>query len=230
MSNRNARSMKAVVFDFDFTLADSSGPVVECVNYGLRGLGLPEASSDAIVRTVGLHLTETLVVLAGEEQRANAPRFLELFTERADEVMAENTHVFPGVSGAVDSLRGLGYRLGIVSTKYRYRIEEILERAGLLGHFDNIIGGEDVERHKPAPDSLLLALDRLSVGRDEVVYVGDSITDARTAQAADVGFVAVLSGTTQAHEFDAFPKLAVLPGVDQEFLQYVIERNQHGNP
>jgi phosphoglycolate phosphatase len=222
--------MKAVIFDFDFTLADSSEPVVECVNYGLRGLGLAEASGKAIKRTIGLHLSDTLVALAGEEQRHNAPRFLELFGERADDVMAENTRIFPGVSEALENLKGQGYRLSIVSTKYRYRIEEILERNRLLRHFDNIVGGEDVKNHKPAPDSLLMALDRLKVSRDEVVYVGDSITDAKTAQAADVGFLAVLSGTTLAHEFDPFPKLTILPGVGQELVQYIVERNSNGNP
>ncbi|MCH7800648.1 MAG: HAD-IA family hydrolase [Chloroflexi bacterium] len=230
MSDHNISPVKAVVFDFDFTLADSSGPVVECVNYGLRGLGLAEASGDAIKRTIGLHLSDTLVALAGEEQRPNAHRFLELFGERADDVMAENTRIFPGVSEALETLKGCGYRLGIVSTKYRYRIEQILSKAGLLSQFDVIVGGEDVERHKPAPDSLLMALERLRVDHQEVVYVGDSITDARTAQATDVGFVAVLSGTTLAHEFEAFPKLTVLPGVDQGLVQYIVERKSNGNP
>jgi phosphoglycolate phosphatase len=222
--------VKAVVFDFDFTLADSSAPVTECVNYGLRGLGLPEASGDAISRTIGLHLSETLVVLAGEEQRPNADKFLALFGERADQIMSENTIIFPEVPGVLEGLKSQELSLGIVSTKYRYRIEDILGREGLLSHFDHIVGGEDVERHKPEPESLLLALDRLSVDRQEVVYVGDSITDAKTAKAADVGFVAVLTGTTFPHEFNDFPNLGILPAVDQEFLQNIVERNRNGNP
>ena len=219
-----------MVFDFDFTLADSSGPVVECVNFGLRGLGLPEAPAEAIKRTIGLHLSDTLVALTNEAQRPDAEEFQTLFTERADQVMSLNTSIFPGVAQALKDLKNDGHQLGIVSTKFRYRIEEILERYGLLSCFDNIVGGEDVERHKPAPDSLLLSLDRLNVERQEVVYVGDSVTDARTAQAANVAFVAVLSGTTLAHEFDAFPKLAVLPAVEQEFLRDIVERNHNGNP
>jgi phosphoglycolate phosphatase len=120
--------------------------------------------------------------------------------------------------------------LGIVSTKYRYRIEDILGRHGLLEYFDNIVGGEDVKRHKPAPDSLLLSLENLKVNRQEAMYVGDSITDAMTAQAANVDFVAVLSGATQSGEFDAYPNSTILAGVDQDFLQYIVERNPDGNP
>ena len=104
MSDHDIGSVKAIIFDFDFTLADSSVPIVECVNFGLQGLGLPEASGDAIERTIGLHLSETLVVLAGEEQRPNADKFLALFGERADQIMADNTVIFPEVPEALDEL------------------------------------------------------------------------------------------------------------------------------
>ncbi|MCD5400731.1 MAG: hypothetical protein BZY67_00930 [SAR202 cluster bacterium Io17-Chloro-G1] len=228
MSDHDSASLKTIIFDFDFTLADSSIPIVGCVNYGLRGLGLPEASSDAIRRTIGLHLSEALVVLAGEEQQPNAGKFLALFGERADQIMADNTVIFREVPEALNDLKNRGYTMGIVSTKYRYRIEDILDRAGLLRYFDNIVGGEDVDRHKPAPDSLLLAMENLSVNRQEVIYVGDSITDAKTAEAADVEFVAVTSGTTSPKEFDAFPNMAVLAGVDHEFVRYIVERNPDG--
>ena len=228
MSDHDNVSLKTIIFDFDFTLADSSIPIVECVNYGLRGLGLPEASSDEIGRTIGLHLSEALVVLAGEEQQPNADKFLALFGDRADQIMADNTVIFPKVPEALDDLKNRGYTMGIVSTKYRYRIEDILGRAGLLRYFDNIVGGEDVDRHKPAPDSLLLAMENLSVSRQEVIYVGDSITDAKTAEAAEVEFVAVLSGTTSPKEFDAFPNMTVLAGVDQEFVRCIVERNPNG--
>ena len=228
MSDHDSVSLKTIIFDFDFTLADSSIPIVECVNYGLRGLGLPEASSDEIRRTIGLHLSEALVVLAGEEQQPNADKFLALFGDRADQIMADNTVIFREVPEALNDLKNRGYTMGIVSTKYRYRIEDILDRAGLLRYFDNIVGGEDVDRHKPAPDSLLLAMENLSVSRQEVIYVGDSITDAKTAEAAEVEFVAVLSGTTTPKEFDAFPNMTVLAGVDQELVRCIVERNSNG--
>ena len=228
MSDHDSVSLKTIIFDFDFTLADSSIPIVECVNYGLRGLGLPEASSDEIRRTIGLHLSEALVVLAGEGQQPNADKFLALFGERADQIMADNTVIFQEVPEALNNLKNRGYTMGIVSTKYRYRIEDILGRAGLLRYFDNIVGGEDVDRHKPAPDSLLLAMENLNVSRQEVIYVGDSITDAKTAEAAEVEFVAVLSGTTTPKEFDAFPNMTVLAGVDQELVRSIVESNPNG--
>ena len=148
---------KAVLFDFDFTLADSSVGIIACINYGLTKLGLPEAPDDKIMKTIGLYIPEALVALAGEEYRPKGQEFFGYFTAKADEVMADGTDIYPAAGRVIPNLAGLGYRVGIVSTKYRYRIESMMEDAGLLGHLDVIIGGEDVTRHKPAPDGLLMA-------------------------------------------------------------------------
>ena len=79
-----------VVFDFDYTLADSSDGIIESINYALSGLGLPVVDGDAIRRTIGLSLGETLVALAGEDERARAQEFTRLVVEWADEVMADS--------------------------------------------------------------------------------------------------------------------------------------------
>ena len=205
--------VKAVLFDFDFTLADSSVGIITCINYGLTQLGLPEASDERIMKTIGLYIPEALVALVGEEYRPKGQEFFGYFTEKADEVMADGTEIFPAASQVIPALAGLGNRVGIVSTKFRYRIEAMMEDAGLLGHLDVIIGGEDVTRHKPAPDGLLMAAERLDLDVEDCVYVGDSHVDAGAAQSAGMSFVAVLSGTTSAETFGQYPNLVVLPGV-----------------
>ena len=194
-------SIQAILFDFDYTLADSSQGVIDCIGCALRELGLPSVSDDAACRTIGLSLADTLVALAGPQPEEVSRRFARLFVERADQVMAEKTVLFSSVPETVQRLRGQGLELGIVSTKYRRRIEGILQREGLLDHFAVIVGGEDVSRHKPNPESLLLALNRLGVPPGEALYVGDSVTDARAAGRAGMPFVAVLSGTTPEEAF-----------------------------
>ena len=207
--------ISTVLFDFDFTLADSSTPVVECVNFALRGLGLPEAPTDAVMRTIGLHLSETLVVLAGVEHRPRAKEFLDLFEKRADIVMVQGTTVYDDVPDVVDGLTSLGMKLGIVSTKYRRRIEAILDRDGLLSSFDTIIGGDDAERHKPYPDPIYAALASL---------------ESDVAQAAGILFVAVLSGTTELHEFDGYPQMASLPALTRTDFIEALGRISNGSP
>jgi phosphoglycolate phosphatase len=209
----NGRAWRAILFDFDYTLADSSAGAVDCMRYALAELGLPDVEPEACARTMGLSLPATLVALAGEEHAHLAPEFMRLFMERADLVMVPRTVILAEAPPTLEHLGRMGYRRAIVSTKYRFRIEATLQRDGLTGLVEAIVGGEDVAAHKPAPDSLLLALERLGVGADEALYVGDSLVDAQAAQAAEVAFVAVTSGHTPAEVFAPYAPLAVLGGV-----------------
>ena len=206
---------RAVFFDFDFTLADSSSGVVVCMNHALARLGLPPAPEDAIRRTIGLDLITVLGVLAGEEWKPRGEEFLGHFTRKADEVMVASTVFLPGAARVLGTLHGAGYRLGVVSTKYRRRVEEALERDGLLGFVDVVVGSDDVPRPKPAPDGLLRAAGALGVATDDCVFVGDSEVDARAAHDAGTGFVAVLTGTTPAEKFAGYTPRAVFAGVGE---------------
>jgi len=206
----NMAGYEAVIFDFDFTLADSFRGIVECANHALQTMGLPPAAPDVIRKTVGYSLPESLVRLTGEEQSGRGGEYTRLFVERADEVMADCTVVYNYVPETVEHLRGKRLRLGIVSTKYRYRIVEVLGREGLLEPFEVIIGGEDVSEFKPDPESLNLALERLSIPPEAVLYVGDSVVDAEAAMRAGVPFAAVLSGSTPRDAFSEYKARMIL--------------------
>ena len=206
---------EVIVFDFDYTLADSSKPVIECVSYALSGVGLPAASDDDIRRTIGLSLPESLARLTGPQDQGAVDRFCELFVRRADEVMVGDTVLLEPTRAAVGELKRLGFQLAIVSSKYRFRIEAILEREVLLDSFDTIVGGEDVDEMKPDPSGLQEAVERLKSTAAGALYVGDSQTDAETAMRAGVPFVAVLSGVTPKEQLRRYPHIAVLQDVSE---------------
>lgn len=202
--------VQSIIFDFDYTLADSSEGVIECANYALRRLGLPTATDDAIRRTIGMSLSRTLTALAGAEHSALGDEFQRLFIERADEVMHDATVVYDFVPALTAALREPGLTLGIVSSKGRWRIQRILQREGLEDRFTVIIGGEDVDALKPDPTGLLRAVARLDTPKKRCLYVGDSTTDAETARRAGVRFAAVLSGVTPREAFAEYAPVAVL--------------------
>ena len=208
-------AVQAIIFDFDYTLADSSRGVIACFNFALGRLGLPSADDATIRRTIGLTLPDALVMLGGKEYTRYTDAFTQLFVERADEIMADNTQLFEVVPETVETLRNLDIRLGIFSLKYRYRIETVLKRERLLGAFEVIIGAEDVSEYKPNPQGLLVAMERLGCVRQDFLYVGDSVTDAKTAQRADTDFIAVLSGVTPRAAFDNYDIYAVLEDVSE---------------
>ena len=199
-----------VIFDFDYTLADSSRGVLECINHAFKGMDLPKVAAEDAQRTIGLSLPNILVTLAGMEQEGRAGEFARLFVEKANEVMTDQTSVFEEVPEVIRRLKDEGVTLGIVSTKFRRRIEEILGREDLLEPFDVIVGGEDVSRHKPDPEGLLAAIERLGGSPSGSLYVGDSVTDAETARRAGVPFAAVLNGVTPREAFKDYPAYRIL--------------------
>lgn len=207
---RDGAATLSVIFDFDYTLADSSVGIIECANYALRRLGLPTAGDDAIRHTIGMSLTSTLPALAGDEHAELGEEFMWLFIERADEVMHDSTVVYEFVPSLVDTLLQQGIALGIVSSKGRWRIEKILQREGMDGRFGIIVGGEDVETLKPDPSGLLRAVDAMSTPKKHCLYVGDTVTDAETARRAGVPFAAVLSGVTQRGAFAEYEPVMIL--------------------
>jgi phosphoglycolate phosphatase len=199
-----------VPFDFDYTLADSSQGVVKSALYALSHLGLPPVSEDVIKSTIGLPLEETFRILSGGNNPGNTDKFIRYFVEEADKVVLDNTHLYKSVRGVVRDLKTISVSFGIVSTKFRYRIEEVLRRDGFLGDFDIIVGSEDVTRKKPDPEGLKRAITELDAKEEEVIYVGDSVTDAETARNAGVAFTAVLTGVTPQTDFAEYAPIAIV--------------------
>ena len=127
-----SREYSSVIFDFDYTLADSSIGIIECANYALLRLGLPAASDDAIRRTIGMSLTATLPALAGDEHAELGEEFMRLFIERADEVMHDSTVVYEFVPSLVDALDQQWYCAGnrIVQGQVAHREDIAARRDG----------------------------------------------------------------------------------------------------
>lgn len=201
--------VKAVIFDFDYTLGDSTDGIVQCVNYALGRLGLKIKSVTEIRKTIGLSLKDTYRTLTLRQSEEEAVRFSDYFKEKADFVMVENTVLFQGVKKFLQALRQDGYQIGIVTTKFRFRIVQILEKFDAVDLVDLIVGGEDVKCEKPSPEGLLWAIDRFGLAKDEVLYVGDSLVDAKTAKNAQVNFAGVLTGTTTAEDFRNYPSVFI---------------------
>jgi phosphoglycolate phosphatase len=193
-------TVRAVLFDFDFTLGDSADAIVHCSRAAFVDMGLEPAPPASIRRTIGLTLQESFrVLIGGAEARpcdpeAAAEEYTRRYVAHADRVMTAMTSVYAPAPGVLAAMRERGVSTAIVSTKYRYRIELILAHAGLAGAVDVIVGGEDVTRHKPDPEGLQRALAGLGVDGAQAVYVGDHPVDGLAAARAGVRFVRVLTG------------------------------------
>ncbi len=200
----------AVLFDFDYTLADSSRGIVTCFSNVLNNNNFSGFTEETIKRTIGKTLQESFSILTGvtDGERLEALRIE--YGRQADVHMTVNTFLFPEVERVLTELKNQGVMIGIISTKYRFRIMEFLDKYFPAGFFDIVIGGEDITYHKPHPEGLLKAMEMLEVTTENTLYVGDSLVDAETAYRAGVDFIGVTSGMTMAAEFDAFPYVRVI--------------------
>ena len=205
----------AFLFDFDYTLADSSKGAFECINYALQQMGESTRSYELCSKTIGLSLPETYRFLTNKVDTEQAKQFYHLFVEKADEVMAPNTELYVGVKELIHRLIGSGILLGILSTKFRYRICQILDRYDLTDQFSVIIGGEDVKNPKPHPEGIFAFLSEVSMSPEEVILVGDSLVDAEVARRSGIDFLAVLTGTTSADDFSGYSPVAIVNSVTE---------------
>ena len=180
-----------------------------------RRHGYTSPTDDDIKRTIGKTLEESFSLLTGVTDVACLAEFRRQYVKEADVYMTSNTVLFPEVEGVLRRLKAGGAQLGIISTKFRYRIRELLVAKGLDDVFDLIVGGEDVSAAKPSPEGVLIALDRLHVRKEDVLYVGDSVVDAETAQAADVSFGGVTHGVTTYAELSAYPHRLIMASLEE---------------
>lgn len=201
--------LKAIIFDFDFTLGDSTNGIILSVNYALEKIGVSIKEENEIKKTIGLSLKNTFSTLTRKNNEEEAELFAKYFKEKADLVMVENTELYSDVKEILQNLKRKGYKIGIVTTKYHYRIEQILHKFNALDLVDLIVGAEDVKIEKPNPEGLLWMVDNLQLERDNILYVGDSLVDAKTAENAQVKFAGVLTGTTVRDEFKLYKNVFI---------------------
>ncbi len=182
---------RAVIFDLDGTLIDSAPDIWRAANAVLEGEGLPLVTFDQSRGFIGrgarvfVERMELAVTGANEAARTTHlhARFLH-FYERAH----ENTRVYPHVAEALEGLRSAGLRLGLCTNKPFRPTEAALRHLGWSDLFEVVIGGDTLPVAKPDPAPLLEVIARMGLTLPEITYIGDSETDAETAERAGARF------------------------------------------
>jgi pyrophosphatase PpaX len=180
--------LQAVLFDWDGTLVNTAEASFRCYEklFGSYGIAFDR---DAFQRTYSpnWHLTYSALGLAEERWAEADARWLGHYCE-------EEVALIEGAREALRRVRGAGLRAGLVTSGDRVRVERELADLGVAEHFEVLVCAEDTVKRKPHPEPLLLALERLRLGAEEAVYIGDSPEDVQMAQAAGVRTVGIPGG------------------------------------
>ena len=159
---------QAILFDFDGVLLDSEPVHWACWAEELAAVGVTLTWDFYRQHCIGIDDREMLRMMASQSDPPRDWRDLWALYPAKKECFRERMTTHPAFHPALDGLLGRlheRYRLAVVSSSSCSEIEPLLIAGGLRAHFDTVVGGEQVKRHKPAPDPYLLAAERLGVTR-----------------------------------------------------------------
>ena len=180
--------LRIVLFDLDGTLIDSGPIILASMQHAVRTVLGRDIPPDELGVTVG---GQGIVAQMRAIDEEHADALLAVYKEHNDG-LHETLEAFEELVAVLPALRAEGRRLGIVTAKRRMTVALALDRfPALASEFDVVVAHEDTERHKPDPDPVLLAVEKLGGTPGEAVYVGDSPFDIGAAKAAEVFAVAV---------------------------------------
>jgi N-acetyl-D-muramate 6-phosphate phosphatase len=181
---------RAVLFDFDGTLADTAPDLAAAVNrmrVEQRQEPLPIERLRPFASAGARGLVHAAFGIKPEDAEYAALR--ETFLEYYAEQVCERTRLFPGIAELLEALRRREIRWGIVTNKATRFTERIISRLGLQP--DCVACGDTTPHLKPHPASLLHAAEQLKLIPEDCLYVGDDLRDMKAAHAAGMRPVAV---------------------------------------
>ena len=213
---------KALIFDLDGTLVDSAPDLNAVANRLLAERGLEPIDLATLTGFIGHGIPQTVkwifqhldVAMSDEQLAEAADRFIEIYSANP----AELSIVYPGAFAALGELSEKGHKLAICTNKAETVAIKVVKQLGLDKYMDALVGGGRTAQKKPHPAPLFACADYMKVATDQIIYIGDSETDAATAMAANIPFVLYTEGyrkqPPEALKHDAlFDDFAELPGI-----------------
>lgn len=184
--------IRAVLYDFDGTLADSTDLIMRCYRHTMGAhLGQVPPDEDWLS---GFGMTLESQIGRFARDTAEAAAMLDTYRTHQDSLHDTMLRPFAGAAETVAELERRGYALAIVTSKHRRSALRGMELCGITSHFPVIVTPEDVARPKPHPEPVLHALRQLGVRADEALFVGDSPHDVAAGKAAGTRTAGVLWG------------------------------------
>jgi HAD superfamily hydrolase (TIGR01509 family) len=211
-------SIRAVLFDIDGTLVDSNYLHVEAWSRAFEELG-EQVETWRIHRSIGMDGDKLLDALLQDADEATRNRATELHSNYY-QPMATRLRPFPRAKELLRELDGRGLRVVLATSAPEDELEKLRSALDIEDAVDVVTSSADVDTAKPAPDILVVALERAGAEASEAVMVGDSVWDVRSAQNAGVGCIGVLSGGISADELRTAGAIAVYADV-AELLEHL---------
>lgn len=195
---------KAILLDWDNTLANSWRIIHKCLNEAFTEFGHEPWSLEDVIegrRNIHHSLRQSFPVLFGEDKWEAAA---EVYFKHFKECHLQEIELLEGAEDTIKKLAEGDFHLAIISNKTGPYLREELRHLNIDHYFDIIVGAKDTVREKPHPDQIYFALDHANIDATEnaqdIWMVGDSKTDIEAAKNAKVR--PILYGTADIKEYE----------------------------
>ena len=212
---------RALVFDFDGTLADTESAVLQSWRDVFREHGV-ELPMDAWYAVIGTqHTTAAMFALLAEHVPGIDPEALRPVTRARVLKLLEKLGPREGVRSYLETAKDHGLKLAVASSSSGAWVNPHLERLDIARYFDAVLTG-DLHRAKPDPDLYLAALDALGADAAETIAFEDTPHGVTSAKAAGLTCVAVPNAITESLDFGQAD--VVLPSFTAKPLEALLSR------
>jgi HAD superfamily hydrolase (TIGR01549 family) len=194
---------KAIIFDWDGTLADTREVIVESFRKAVGQAGL-SVSREFVERRIGIGAEETfkeILKASNLEVTDSLVKHLIEAKNNAEINLGDKVVLF---DGAVDLLKSLNghVKLALASMNSREVIDHLIRLKGVASFFEVVMTADEVQHSKPHPEIFLKAASKLDMIPEECVVVEDSIFGVQAAKVGKMGCIAVLTGVYTRSELE----------------------------
>jgi phosphoglycolate phosphatase len=200
---------RLLIFDWDGTLCDSIGRIVESMHAASTRAGYPLCDDLAVKGIIGLGLPEAIRTLYPEMGDDELIAFRQHYADHYMALDAQPSPLFEGVAQAMEAFRADGYHLAVATGKARRGLDRVLKAHGWEAYFDATRAADETAS-KPHPLMLEQILAQCGVSPRQALMVGDASFDLMMARNAGMDSVAVSYGAQSAEALQAYePRLTI---------------------
>lgn len=192
-----------VLFDFDGTIMDTNEVIIQSWQETFRRLEGRETDRETLLKTFGEPLEGTM-----RDFFPNVPleEGLEIYRGYQRDNYLPNIRLFPGIRELLDELMQRQVKMALVTSRLRHTTDQALEAFDLGKYFGYVVTADDVTRHKPDPQSVEIALEKIGSAPEHAIQIGDTKHDIQCAHNAGVPAVLVSWSQALAKELkEGFP-------------------------
>ena len=189
--------IRAIIFDFDGTLADTIPTLCKGINLTMSVYGYPIHTEAEVLEFINYGARELIrcaMPQALQTDESLIDRVLADYDKIYGEIFLHTDHCYDGMKALVQDLHGMGLKIGVLSNKQDRYVKALCQSVLLPDTYDAAQGVISGKPTKPDPYLSHLIAQRLAVDPSECIMVGDSDVDIKTAHNAGMRHVGVSWG------------------------------------